>query len=186
MDTLEAPKWLRRRIREIRTLTILLAVCLIQVAIFVPSFFNVSMLASVVGLFLLYIYSLSIDPVLDWEGILSRVKGVPKDGTDEVVVDTYLSECYYDLWKEDMLLENNDSAKMAVFTSPSTENKTVGSVDELIKCGETFYLKKSYLLKRYDGKKQLCVMLWKKEDTRMKKYLKMVDVMRYVEVYGDK
>ena len=73
---------------------------------------------------------------------------------------------------------------MAVLTSPSTENKTVGYLVELIKENEEFFLRRYARLKRYDGKYQLCVVQWTQEDSRMKEYLKKVDMPSYVEIYG--
>lgn len=185
MDNLEAPKWFRRNITKIRRGSLIITASLVELAVLFPTLISVSLLIAVVSLMVLFMLTLTIDPMPDWKTLLSVISNEKAKNEDEVVIHRYLSECYYDLWKWDMMTFNDESAQMAVLTSPSTCNKTIGLVDELIQENGEYFLKRYSRLKRYDGKYQVIVMRLNKEDSRMKDYLQKVDKPRYLEIYGD-
>ena len=189
MKSFDMPEWCRKYIYWIRGGSLTLGLFIMNMAYLFPAFCVADALGAIVGLFILYILTLTVSPAPDWDSLDEAVKKWKDNNiaisNEKMVVHTYFCESYYDLWKWDMLLEKNDSASMAVLTSPSTENKTVGYLVELIKENEEFFLRRYARLKRYDGKYQLCVVQWTQEDSRMKEYLKKVDLPSYVEIYGD-
>lgn len=185
---LVVPDWFRKYVEYIQVLLMALNTVIIYATFLLPNVDGKSAALAITGLFMLHTVTVTVLPLPDWAALRASVKSWKENHPEQdegTVITSYYSEDIYDNWKCDMLLENRETADMAVFTTPSIENKSIGFFVELIKDEGEFYLRKYCRIKRFDGNFQLCVVQWGSEDIRMKFFLQDKDLPRYKEIYGE-